>query len=358
MRILLTPFSALTALLILLSVGEIWAQAPIGGRHVFEFINLPQSGRAQALGDYFITTSDGDLSAAYHNPATLSSQAVGQAAFNYDFFVSDIKRGGVAYGFESKKWHTNFHSGLQFVNYGEFKQTDNIGNVQGTFDVKEYALTLGASRDLYERVRLGVNTRIINSNYESYTSWGLTFDLAAYYHDDENNAALTLVIKNAGFQLTPFVDERESVPFDVQLGYSKRLKYLPFRFSVVAHHLHEWDIVYDDPNNKPTQSIFTNNQAQDNTGFVEDLFRHLVFAGEMSVGKKENLQLRLAYNHLRSKELKLNDFRTMAGFSFGFGLKLGKFSIDYGLGRYYTQASASHFTLRANLGELFGKEEL
>ena len=330
--------------------------AQIGGEHVYEFINLPINARATALGEYLITVADGDLGAAYHNPASLTDESNKEVQLSYDLFLSDISRGSIAYGFSSKKLKANMHAGLQFINYGEFKATNTLGIAEGNFKAKEFALTVGGSRDLYERLRLGVNTRIINSQFESYDSWGLTFDAAAFFHMDEKNAVLTLVIKNAGLQLSKFGNETESVPFDIQAGYSRRLEHLPFRFSIVAHHLHQWDIVYDDPNNRAQDNIFGTSQPRDNTGFIEDLFRHLVFSGEMYVGQKENFTIRLGYNHLRAKELKLDDFRTLAGFSFGFGLKLGKIKLDYGFGKFHTQAAASHFTLSTNLDRLFGAD--
>ncbi len=330
--------------------------AQIGGEHVFEFINLPQNARSTGLGEYFIATSDGDLSAAYHNPAALTSDADKKIQISYDLFLADISRGNVAYGFSSDKLKSTLHAGLQFVNYGDFKATNVLGQVEGDFKVNEYALTIGGSYDLYERLRLGVNMRIINASYETYTSWGLGFDVAAFFHNDEKNTALTLVIRNAGLQLSAFNDEKETLPFDIQAGFSKRLEHLPFRFSVVAHHLHQWDIIYDDPNDQPVDDIFGANQPRDNTGFVEDLFRHLVFSGEMYIGRNENVMLRLAYNHLRAQELKLDDFRTLAGFSFGLGVQLGKIRIDYGFGKFHTQAAASHFTLSTNLNRLFGAD--
>ncbi len=40
----------------------------IGGRYVFDFISLPNSARATALGDYSIAVVDGDGFTAYQNP--------------------------------------------------------------------------------------------------------------------------------------------------------------------------------------------------------------------------------------------------------------------------------------------------
>jgi len=39
---------------------------------------------------------------------------------------------------------------------------------------------------------------------------------------------------------------KEELPFDLQAGISKRLENAPFQFSVTAHHLHRFDIFYND----------------------------------------------------------------------------------------------------------------
>ena len=85
--------------------------------------------------------------------------------------------------------------------------------------------------------------------------------------------------------------------------------------------------------------------------FLDNLFRHLVFNGELFIGSEEQVKLRLGYNHLRNKELTIENFRTLAGFSFGFGIKINRFYLDYGFGRYHVGGAANHFTISTNIRE-------
>ena len=48
------------------------AQAPIGGEHVYEFLNLSQSARVTGLGGHLITVKDDDVALAFGNPAVLN----------------------------------------------------------------------------------------------------------------------------------------------------------------------------------------------------------------------------------------------------------------------------------------------
>ncbi|MBK7701220.1 MAG: hypothetical protein IPJ39_22085 [Saprospiraceae bacterium] len=54
---------------------------------------------------------------------------------------------------------------------------------------------------------------------------------------------------------------------------------------------------------------------------VDNIFRHVIINGEFLLGRNENLRLRVGYNHLRRKELSLNTFRSLAGYSLGLGIQ-------------------------------------
>jgi hypothetical protein len=50
-----------------------------------------------------------------------------------------------------------------------------------------------------------------------------------------------------GTQLKSFVPgNEEQLPFDMQLGFSKRLKKAPIQLSATAHHLHQFNLAYND----------------------------------------------------------------------------------------------------------------
>ncbi len=330
--------------------------AQIGGDNVYEFLNFAPSARVTALGDHLIAVRDDDVTLAYANPGLLNASMHGKVSFNHNFHLAGIRHSYVGYGHHLNAAKLNIHGGLQFINYGEFDAADVFGNRTGTFDASEYAITLGASRELYERMSVGVNLKFIGSQFESYNSLGISTDIAGVYHDTSKQVVMTLLFKNIGTQLSTYtLDNREDLPFEVQAGISKRLSYLPFRFSIIYRYLNRWNIRYDDPNTQES-SIFIDDTTTDNPTKerIDNLFRHFVFNGEFLFGKSDNFRLRFGYNHLRRQELSVNNFRSLAGFSAGFGFKVRRFQVDFGQGFYHLAGGMQHFSISTNLTE-FGK---
>jgi len=159
-------------------------------------------------------------------------------------------------------------------------------------------------------IRGGINIKLLSSNYESYGAFGAGVDIGFQYSNPEGGASWGLLLRNIGGEIAPLGDSRRALPFDLQLGFSKRLKHLPFRFSVIGHHLQEPYIRYDDPETDITTSIFGEQTFKSSfSKNIDNLFRHLIFNGEFLIGKKENIRLRFGYDHLRRQELKTSTFR-------------------------------------------------
>ncbi len=328
----------------------------VGGDNVFEFLNLSPSARVTALGGNLITVLDDDVNLASGNPSLLNPAMHNALAFNHNFFPAGIGHGYVAYGHFVEKWKTTFHGGIQYVNYGDFTATDEIGNVEGTFKAKENAFTIGAGRDLYERVSVGANLRFISSRFEDYTSTGIAADLAATFHDTASMFNLALVLKNAGTQLKTFTgDNREPMPVELQAGLSKQLRYLPFRLSIIYRYLNRWNVLYDDPNSTEDTFFFGDTAPKKDNEFVNNLSRHFIFNGEFLFGKKDNFRVRLGYNHLRRQELSVRNLRSLAGFSMGVGLKINRFRVEYGRSVYHLGVNLNHLSISTNLKEFTGK---
>jgi len=324
----------------------------LGGNSVFEFVNLPSSARVTALGGNLITVKDDDVSLAFHNPAAANKLMHGSIAFNHNLHFSDISNGYVAYGHHVDKWNTSLHAGLQYINYGDFNRTDETGTLDGTFSAGEYAFTLGAGYELYEKVSVGANLKYITSNFENYTSTGLVGDVSAMYIDTSRRFTATLLLRNLGGQLTAFDQVRESIPYETQLGISTRLKHLPFRLSVIYHNLNRWNIRFDDPNAEEAVVIIGEDpSSSDGIPFLDNLARHFIFNGEFLFGQKENFRLRMGYNHIRQRESQITNLRSFAGFSFGVGFKVNRFRVDFGRGLWHLAGGTNHFSISTNLKE-------
>lgn len=343
-----------TLLIFLGCLSTLLLAQPIGGEDIYEFITLSPSARTTALGGTIVSVSDDDVVLGLMNPATLNKKMHNQLSFNHNFFVAGINNGYAAYGFHSDKIATTFHGGLQYLNYGTFDRTDEFGQLQGTFNASEYALNLGAARQLYDRLSVGANLKMITSQLEDYNSFGLAADLGAYYQDTSGLLTIGLVLKNMGSQITTFADQRESIPFDLQIGISRRLRYLPFRISMVYHNLHRWNILYDDPNAEQSSIFLGEFQQETDNRFgaiVDNFFRHIIFSGEFLLGKAENLRLRFAYNHFQRKELSVENLRSLAGFSMGLGFKIKRFRVEYGRAFYHLAGGMNHFSISTNINE-------
>ena len=348
-----------TCCLLILTACKV--QAQIGGNYIYQFLNLPASARITALGGNLITVKDDDVALAIANPAALNSKMHNQISFSQDFHPSGINFGSLNYARHFKNWHgTTIQGGVQYISYGTMQQTTPEGNVLGDFKASEYLINLGVARSFSEYLSLGVNWKTIMSYLGGYSSYGMAFDLAAMYSDTASRVNVTLLMKNMGFQMTQYspTSGREILPFEIQLGFSQRMKHAPFRYSIIAHQLQRWNVRYDDPALRDARNIFGETQEPSNSKFkdgVDNFFRHLIFNVEALLGKREVLRLRIGYNYMHAREMRISNLRGLAGFTFGFGVKVSRLRIDYGFGAYHFAGSAHHFTLSTNLNEWIKK---
>lgn len=324
-------------------------QAQQGGTREFNFLNIAPSSYSHALGGIMISNASNDITTALQNPATLSSQTKNAISFNHTFNFSGINSGYFAYGNTMKKSGLDWHAAIQYTNYGTFTGADEWGNKTGEFKAADYAFVFGVTKHLNEKFHIGVNNKFIYSRLESYIATGLAFDIGAYYEMKDKNASLGVVARNIGFVSKAYVDNSALLPFDIQVGFTKKLKHLPFQYNITAHHLYKWDVRYDDPNLQETD-LFGEAEGTSNFGkFSDNLFSHLIFGGEFLLGKKQNLKIRFAYNHMIRQELAVKDIRSITGFSGGVEFKIKRFFIAYSIGMQHTHGSIKQLSLSTNL---------
>jgi hypothetical protein len=344
--------NALTALAFLFLAQHVHGQ--LGGLHTYEFLNLSPSARLTAMGGNLITVRDDDVNLALGNPAALNPDMHQQIAINQSFHVAGISHGYAAFGHHFDSLGLTSHLGVQYISYGTFDETNDRGEVLGTFDAAEYAINFGVGKQVYDRLAIGANLKVITSQMAGYSSFGLGADAAATYIDTARNLTATLVFRNMGRQVTYYTEDNlEPLPFEMQFGISKRLKYLPFRFSVIYRFLDRWNIRYDDPNAEPSLLFFGEEQTEESPSSIwfDNFFRHLVFNGEFLLGARENFRLRFGYNHFMRRELGLDNFGSLAGFSFGVGVKISRFRIDYGHQSFHLGGGLNHISIATNLQE-------
>lgn len=329
------------------------AVAQIGGQQAFSFLNLPTSAKLAGLGGVNVSSRDADGTMLYGNPALLNADMDGRLALGYVDYLADIKQSTAVYVFNTEK-AGRFGVGLTYLSYGNFEQFDVAGNSLGQFSVNEYALSIA---DSYTSgaFTLGGTLKLAGSGIAGNHSFAALADVGGLFKHPEQDFTVGLVVRNAGIQLKPYDGaDREPMPLDVELGTSFKPEHLPLRFSFTAHHLQRLDIVYLDPNQRG-QLDENGEEIKPKKSLGDKIARHFVVGGELLLSK--NLNLRVGYNHLQRRELRLENTSGGAGFSFGVMLRVSQFQLDYTHAGYHASGGANYFTIARNLDSLFKKSQ-
>lgn len=343
------------ALLLCISCYTVQAQVA-GGQHAFEFLRMPNSPHITALGGINVADPDADISFALQNPSLMRPGLHNQIGLNYNSYYAGINIMNLAYGYHVESIQTSFAFGVQYLDYGKFTQTDDVGNIYGDFKANDYAISLAASRSYGERWRYGATLKMANSSLYDKKATALLADVGVTYEDTSTLWTIGVVAKNMGFTVRKYNPDNtaEPLPFDLQLGFSKRFKHLPLRLMATVHHLYEWDIRYDNPADITQSNLFgqPDTTASSKSNFADKLFRHFIFGGELLLGKR--LAVTVAYNHERRQEMAIADKKALAGFSFGAGVYLNKFQVHYARSYYSIAGAYNEFGLNMALNKIMG----
>ncbi|WP_164714322.1 type IX secretion system protein PorQ [Chitinophaga rhizosphaerae] len=313
----------------------------LGGRSSYAFLELPPSPQITALGGANVAILGNDVSTALLNPALLRPEMGGQLQVNMAGYNGGIKYGHAAFGAYAPGIRTSFAASLQYVGYGQMQHTDVTGNVIGTFRPVDFSFQLTASRRYLEKWHYGLTLKYIRSEYFDYSSTGLAADVGITFTDSARGWQAGLVAMKMGTQFTKYVsDENATLPFDLQVGISKKLAHVPIQLSATIHHLHQFDIRYSGPDLRDDIRIGNGDTLRTKGSGIDNLFRHFVLAAQWNIGKY--LEITGAYNHLRRRELSLPERRGMSGFSLGVGVVVKKFQLRYARSWYQRAVGFHH----------------
>ena len=326
--------------------------AQSGGNSSYPFLNLVTSARIASMGGNSLAIYDNDLGLAAVNPSLISPDMHHQLAMQFVDYYTDINYGSVYFSRTFKKVGS-FTAGIHYIDYGKFDRTDVGGDITGSFSASEYAMQIGWGRRLDSSFSIGANIKPVVSYMDGDRSVGLGTDLAATYHNPKNDLAVSLLVRNAGRQISREAPgEMEAFPFTAELAVTKRLKHLPFRYSITYHHLEKFDLTFKDPLvDDPAIDPLTNQPVkEDKVGkFADKLARHFIIGGEFMPSK--NFSVRLGYNYMRRQELGVDTRMSTVGISWGFGFRIKQFQFNYARSANHLAGSPNYISLIASLGE-------
>jgi len=269
----------------------------------FDFLRLEPSAKSAALGGTVMMAASSLSSAMYYNPAFPREDTDGSLSISWLNHFSDLQSGTITF---SKTLPTvgTATAGVRFFSWGRIDRANDLGEIDGSFSSSNIALSVGLSRSLQPRFRYGANIHFAYTSIAELSALAIAFDTGVVYHVSEQGFTATVGITNIGSALTYVGQTRDTLPTDLRIAVSKRLRHIPILIGLTLINL----------------------QHTPNISSFDQGIKHAIFSLEFQAIPV--FHVRMGYNH-RKRELKSNRRLDLAGTSIGFGLLLRRFHLDY-----------------------------
>ena len=311
-----------TSFIIILTIMAIAARAQ-DSRTGYNFLKLPVSAHAAALGGDNISIIEDDESMIFNNPALLSSVSDKTINLNYMNYMSGANTASAAFNRIIKE-RASVAASAQFIDYGKMKEVDENNVQTGEFSAKDISIAGYFSYMLTDRIAGGITAKFVTSYIGDYNSIAMGVDLGLNYYDPDKEWSVSLVAKNLGGQMKAYDDQYDRMPIDVQLGASKRFAHMPFRISATLVDLNHLDYKF---------------------------INHLVAGADIIISP--TIWVGIGYNFRRANEMKITETDGSsshgAGLSFGAGIKLERFKLNLAYGKYHVSSSSILINLAYSL---------
>lgn len=289
----------------------------------YNFLRLPVSAHAAALGGDNISIIEDDESMIFNNPALLSSVSDKTINLNYMNYMSSANTASASFNRIIKE-RASVAASAQFIDYGKMKETDENNIQTGEFSAKDISIAGYFSYMLTDRLAGGITAKFITSYIGDYNSIAMGVDLGLNYYDPEKEWSVSLVAKNLGGQMKAYDDQYDRMPIDIQLGASKRFAHMPFRISATLVDLNHLDYKF---------------------------INHLVAGVDIIISP--TIWVGAGYNFRRANEMKITEADGEsshgAGLSFGAGINLERFKLNLAYGKYHVSSSSILINLAYSL---------
>lgn len=289
----------------------------------YNFLRLPVSAHAAALGGDNISIIEDDESMIFNNPALLSSVSDKTINLNYMNYMSGANTASASFNRIIKE-RASVAASAQFIDYGKMKETDENNIHTGEFSAKDISIAGYFSYMLTDRLAGGITAKFITSYIGDYNSIAMGVDLGLNYYDPEKEWSVSLVAKNLGGQMKAYDDQYDRMPIDIQLGASKRFAHMPFRISATLVDLNHLDYKF---------------------------INHLVAGVDIIISP--TIWVGAGYNFRRANEMKITETDGEsshgAGLSFGAGINLERFKLNLAYGKYHVSSSSILINLAYSL---------
>ena len=297
------------------------------GDTVFDFLKLPYSARASAMGGTNISLVERDPSLVFQNPGLLGSEMDNGLNLTYLVYLADINAASAVFT-KAAGDRGAWAIGANYLNYGNIRETTAENIHIGDLSVKDIAVNAVYAHDITESIRGGITVKWIYSSFVEFTSMGIGVDLGLSYYNPESEFSLGLTAKHLGRQIKAYHEERFPLPLDIQFGISKRFAHAPLRISATAIRLNKWQ----------TYSLTGKKDA-----FAANFFKHCIFAFDFI--PTENFWAGIGYNVKTGADMSIEHGNKLGGFSGGAGIRVRSFEVGASAGIYHPSATSLMISL-------------
>ena len=291
---------------------------------VYNFLRLPESSHAAALGGDNISIIEDDATLALSNPALLSSVSSRTVTLGYMNYMSGVGMYTAGYTHVINDKAT-VGGTIHYLNYGKLKEYNEYDQEMGTFNPSDITFEGILAYTLTKRLAGGVGAKFIYSKMGYYKSTAAAIDLGLNYYDPNLDLSVSFAMKNLGGQLSAYNEDFESLPFEILLGGSYHIKNSPVRVSLTFCDLNHWDYAF---------------------------LRHACIGVDLRLIPQ--FYIAAGYNARRAYTMKTTDLNSNsssshgAGWNFGAGLMLDRFKLNFSYGKYHVNSSSLMFNLAFN----------
>lgn len=321
--------------------SRVYAQ---GGKTAYSFLEIPSSSHAYALGGSGIAVIDNDISLTDQNPALLGPEIGKSVGFSYMHYMASSNFAGARFGMAAGE-RGAWAFGMRYLDFGTIQGYLPDGSVGESFRPSDIVFEGTYSHDFTDRLRGGINMKMIYSHYEAYSAFAMAADLGLNYYNEEKDLSFSIVMKNAGGQLKRFDTAYDHLPFDLQLGYMQALGYSPFSLSITATHLTRWKLPYYAHSSNSSEY-----KEEYKDSFGSNLFRHLIFGLQYSPSEK--FYIAAGYNYKTRTDMSTYQRNFLSGISAGIGLNVKSFKLGVSYAQPHKSASTVMLNLSCDLDEL------
>lgn len=305
------------------------------GTTAYSFLKIWVGARTQAMGGTGVGLADDETALQYNPgglPQLLGEFPVEEYEFEYEYqgekkvpeqrekrnlftitynnYLCDIQSGFLGY-LRPLGGEGIWGASVNYFNYGSFDETDAQGNKIGTFGASDLAVAGSYAYRFSRQLFLGGTVKFIYESIQDYSSSGLAFDLGFIYRFKDGRTQVGGALTNLGTQLSALGEEKESLPTLASVGFSHRLRGLPFTLCADA--------------SKPLDNDF-----------------YFSLGGELT--RLDPFFLRLGWNYNGRNYRTDSDKDNFAGFSGGFGYNWREFLLDYSYSSFADLGGAHRIT--------------